>query len=135
MIDLTPSDRLKTHLILHCPNVKMKHVRLSSTPGFLEVEPSGQIDIRGAGYGPGNARMRLWDELHGHFAAHVQVIKQKNKIPTLIEWNGMIYHLDQNRSFMPSSDCSSPIGRRNQPARSREGVTATSGLGVKRTSM
>lgn len=111
-MDLTSADRLKVHLALHCPGVKMKHVRLSDVPGFLELSPFGRIDIRGAGYANDNPSLRLWNELHGHFAQHVEVIKRKNGIPTLIEWNGMVYHLDQTRSFVT-------VYRRNEHNRER----------------
>lgn len=114
-MDLTPADRLQIHLTLHYPGVKLKHVRLSDTPGFLELSPFGRIDIRGASYATnGNSPLRLWDELHGHFAHHVEVIKRKNGLPTLIEWNGMVYHLDQSRSF------NAAVYRRNERKRARQ---------------
>lgn len=122
---LTPTDRLKIHLTLHCRKVKIKHVRLSEVPGFLEVAPfnGGLIDIRGAGYGPGNPPLRLWNELHTYFTDHVEVIKRKNNVPTLIAWNGMVYHLDQTKSFTPAAEVV-PVRRRkcpNRPARSNSG--------------
>lgn len=97
-MELKPVDRLKIHLLLHYPRLKMKHVQLSDRPGFLQA-PSGLIDIRGASYAAGTPPLRLWNELHSHFAHHVEVIKRKNNIPTRIAWNGMIYHLDQSKSF------------------------------------
>lgn len=116
MMELTAADRLKIHLLLYYPSVKMKHVELSDTPGFLRCNPYGLIDIRGAGYGSGNPKLRLWNELHSHFTDKVSVIKSKNGFPTLIEWNGMIYHLDQTRSFTHTA-------RRNKPNRTpRKGV-------------
>lgn len=101
MIELSPADRLKVHLMLFYPHIKMKHVKLSFVPGFLEL-PSGQlIDIRGASYGSDSHALRLWNELHGHFTQHIQILKRKNSLPTLISWNGMIYHLDQTKTFKP----------------------------------
>lgn len=120
-MELTPADRLKVHLLLHYPNVKVKHVQLSETPGFLKAMPYGLIDIRGAGYATGNPPCRLWNELHEHFTHHVEIVKRKNSIPTLIVWNGLVYHLDQSRSFKPAEK---PVSRRNQakrPARSKQG--------------
>lgn len=99
MIELTAAERLKVHLTLFYPSIKMKHVRLSAVPGFLEL-PSGKlIDIRAASYGSDTPPLRLWNELHSHFTQNVQVVRRKNGLPTLISWNGMIYHLDQSKSF------------------------------------
>lgn len=119
MIELTPADRLKTHLILNYPRVKMKHVRLSDEPGFLQTSPDGRIDIRGAGYAKGNPSLRLWNELHRYFTQHVEVVKLKNGLPTLIAWNGLIYHLDQSKSFKPIRE-QVPVARRNHPQRTRK---------------
>lgn len=99
MIELTPGERLHVHLHLYYPGVKMKHVRLSENTGFLEVVPLGQIDIRGASYGPKDNPLRLWNELHGHFSQHVKVMKRKNGHPTRILWNGMVFQLDQNFTY------------------------------------
>lgn len=118
MIELTAAERLRIHLMLHYPHVKMKDLRLSEVPGFLEAYPSGRIDIRGASYGSGSSSLRLWNELHSHFCQHVQVLKRRYSTPTLIEWNGMIYHLDQTRSFIQPVKQFPVTKRRNKPQRS-----------------
>lgn len=98
-MELSPLDRLKVHLALHHPNLKLRNIRLSKTPGFLHSSAHGLIDIRGAGYGSDNPPLRLWGELHDCFVDVVSVVKRKYGKPTLIEWNGMTYHLDQVRSY------------------------------------
>lgn len=98
-MELNPVERLAVHLLLHYPRVKMKDVRLSGTPGHL-LTSSGSIDIRGASYDSKSSHpLRLWTELHEHFSHHVDVLKRNNGQPTLIIWNGMVYHLDQTRSY------------------------------------
>lgn len=112
MIELTAAERLKVHLMLFFPHIKVKHVRLSATPGFLELPSGQQVDIRGASYGNDNSPLRLWNELHKHFTQNIEVLKRKNNLPTLIAWNGMIYHLDQTKSFSEEL-----ITRRSLPKR------------------
>lgn len=96
-MNLTPEIRLKAHLILYYPNVRMTTVSLSATPGYI-ITGSAVINIRGAGYAPGNAPLRLWNELHAYYSSHVEIVREKNKQPTIIAWNGMVYTLDQKRS-------------------------------------
>lgn len=96
---LTPADRLKVHFTLFYPHIKLKHVRMSHVPGFLQTLSGQMIDIRGASYASTNPPLRLWNELHSYFTQHVEVLKRKNSLPTLIVWNGLVYHLDQTRSF------------------------------------
>lgn len=97
-MELTPAERLEVHLILHYPKVKMKSVRLSEVPGFLQ-SIHGLIDIRGVSYSSSNPPLRLWNELHYYFNQHVDVVKRKHGQPTLILWNGMVFHLDQTRTY------------------------------------
>lgn len=99
-MQLTPVDRLRVHLALYHPKLKVKNITLSMNPGFLN-STQGIIDIRGAGYGKDSSSMRLWNELHSYFCHHVDIIKRKNNHPTLILWNGNVYHLDQQRSHRP----------------------------------
>lgn len=97
-MELTCEDRLKIHLLLHYPNVKLKHVNMSYKPGFLKHK-SGLIDIRGASYGTATHHLRLWEELHDYFTQHIELVQAKNGQPTLILWNGMVFHLDQVRTY------------------------------------
>ena len=97
-MNLSPLDRLRIHLILYHPKVQIKHICLSSKPGFL-ITANGAIDIRGASYGDENPKLRLWNELHDFFKDHVTVISRKNGRPTHIAWNGNVFHLDQTQSF------------------------------------
>lgn len=103
MIELTTEERLKIHLLLHYPDVKLKNITLCKKPGFLQNTINNSlIDIRGASYGPNNP-LRLWDELHSYFTQHIQILKRKNGQPTLILWNGMVFHLDQTRTYQERS--------------------------------
>lgn len=98
-MELNPVERLTIHLLLYHPKVKMKDVRISGIPGQL-LTAYGPIDIRGASYDSKSSHsLRLWTELHEHFSDHVDVLKVNNGQPTLIIWNGMVYHLDQTRSY------------------------------------
>lgn len=97
-MELTPAERLHVHLLLYYPYLRIKDVSLSNTPGFLQYE-NGLIDIRGASYGTGGHPLRLWNELHQHFAHHVDVIKRKYGQPTIVLWNGMVFHLDQAKTY------------------------------------
>lgn len=112
-MELTPIERLEVHLMLHYPKVKLKNVRLSENPGFLQ-SVHGLIDIRGVSYSSNNPPLRLWNELHYYYSQHVDVIKRKNGQPTLIVWNGMVFHLDQTRTYQKQYSTGRGLRRERQ---------------------
>lgn len=118
-MELTPIERLEVHLLLHYPKLKLQHVRLSPTSGFLHT-PLGTIDIRGVSYSPNNPPLRLWNELHYYYSQHVDVIKRKHGQPTLIVWNGMVFHLDQTRTYQ--RQFSQPRGLRRKRQRNSQTI-------------
>lgn len=91
MMELTPIDRLKVYLNLHYPKCKMRHIRLLGEPGWIQIDKEA-VDIRGVGYPPKTAILRLWKELHEHIS-FVDVQKEKNGQATRIEYQGAVYSL------------------------------------------
>lgn len=98
MMELNPIERLRIHLILHHPKVRIRHIKLSKKPGYLYSSQVGMIDIRGASYPLVCPPTRLWDELHDYFTSAVMVLKRKNGQATVIEYDGDFYSLNQHKT-------------------------------------
>lgn len=111
-MELTAAERLEIFLLLHHPKLKMHTIRLSESPGFLQ-SVYGLIDIRGASYDSKSHPLRLWQELHHYYSQHIDVLKRKHGQPTLILWNGRVFHLDQTRTFKE-------VKEERRPRRKRE---------------
>lgn len=92
-MDFTPVERLQLFLELHYPGIKLHQVSLLAAPGWLMIGPKA-VNIRGEGYPRRTPVLRLWKELHGYYNAHVDVVIEKNAMPTKIVWQGRTYILD-----------------------------------------
>lgn len=91
-------DRLSVFLSMYYPMYTIRDVRLSAKPGYIEVLATQElICIQRIGYRTDKSINQLWNELHEHFDAHVKIVKKKNKVVTVIEWNNDYYALDNNR--------------------------------------